>query len=93
MPYGQTADVRITYDLPDGGPRSESLIRVGRAYVSFYVFAHGDDQATVRIEVPPSFDVETRGGEIETAFDCRRPDDPDHGRLGRRPALVRLRRR
>jgi hypothetical protein len=70
VPYGQTAAVRMTYDLPDGGPRSESLIRVGRAYVSFYAFAHGDDQATVRIEVPANFDIETRGGEIETTFDA-----------------------
>ena len=41
--------LRVTYDLPDGGARSSSPIRVGRAYLSFYAFAHGDDQATVRI--------------------------------------------
>ena len=65
LPSGQTASLRVTYDLPDGGARSESPIRVGRAYVSFYVFAHGDDQATVRIEVPAGFDTATRGGDIE----------------------------
>jgi hypothetical protein len=70
VPFGKTAAVRITYDLPDGGPRSESLVRVGRAFISFFAFAHGDDQATVRIEVPPGFDVQTRGGEIEQGFDA-----------------------
>ena len=65
VPYGTTAAVRITYDLPDGGARSESPIRVGRAFVSFYALAHGDDQAVMRIVVPPGFEVETRGGDIQ----------------------------
>jgi hypothetical protein len=62
---GQATNLRVTYDLPDGGARSESPVRVGQAYLSFYVFAHGDDQATVRIEVPAGFEVTTRGGDIQ----------------------------
>lgn len=65
--YRQAADVRISYDLPDGGARSASRIRVGRAYLSFYAFAHGDDRSTVRIVVPAGYEVETRGGPIELA--------------------------
>jgi hypothetical protein len=68
--FGKTAAVRITYDLPDGGARSNSPIRIGRAYISFYAFAHGDDHATLRIEVPAGFDVETRGGEIVASADA-----------------------
>jgi hypothetical protein len=65
--FGQTADLRVTYDLPDGGARSSSPIRVGRAYLSFYAFAHGDDQATVRIVVPTGYEVDTNGGPIEVS--------------------------
>ena len=70
VPYGRTATVHITYDLPDGGARSSSPIRVGRAYVSFYAFAHGDDQATMRVVLPEGFEVQTRGGDIGTEFDA-----------------------
>ena len=62
---GHETTLRVTYDLPDGGARSSSPVRVGRAYISFYVFAHGDDEATVRIDVPPGFEVQTRGGDIQ----------------------------
>jgi hypothetical protein len=70
LAYGRTANVHITYDLPDGGARSSSPIRVGRAYVSFYAFAHGDDVATMRIELPEGYEVQTRGGDIGHAFDA-----------------------
>ncbi|MFI5292310.1 MAG: hypothetical protein ACHQ02_05555 [Candidatus Limnocylindrales bacterium] len=69
LPFGKTATVRISYDLPDGGARSASPIRVGRAYISFYAFAHGDDRATLTIDVPEGFEVSTRGGEITTRTD------------------------
>ena len=69
LSYGQTAAVRVDYDLPDGGPRSSSPIRVGRAFATFVAFAHGDDRATVKIVLPPGFDVETDGGSVETTSD------------------------
>ena len=68
--FGKTATVHISYDLPDGGARSASPIRVGRAYISFYAFAHGDDRATMTIEVPDGFEVSTRGGDIATSMDA-----------------------
>jgi hypothetical protein len=46
-------------------------IRVGRAYISFYAFAHGDDRATLTIEVPDGFEVSTRGGDIATSIDAK----------------------
>ena len=64
--YRQTAVVRIDYDLPDGGARSDSPIRVGSAFVTFAAWAHGDDRATVRIAVPAGFVVETSGDEIKS---------------------------
>ncbi len=69
LPFGKTATVHISYDLPDGGARSASPIRVGRAYISFYAFAHGDDRATLTIDVPKGFEVSTRGGDITTTID------------------------
>lgn len=70
LPFSKTATVRISYDLPDGGARSASPIRVGRAYISFYAFAHGDDRATLTIEVPKGYEVSTRGGDIATSIDA-----------------------
>jgi hypothetical protein len=60
--YGQTAEVRVTYDLPPGAPRSASDIRVGTAFVTFVAWAFGD-RASVKVEVPSSFDAEATGSD------------------------------
>jgi hypothetical protein len=57
--YGSTATLAIDYDLPDGGARSDSQVRVGAAFMTFLAYAHGDDQATVRVVVPPGYEVAT----------------------------------
>ena len=62
--YGQTTEVRLTYDLPGGKPRSASDVRVGPAFASFLAWAFGD-RGTVRIDVPPAFEVDISGGEME----------------------------
>ena len=93
LPFGKTATVRISYDLPDGGARSASPIRVGRAYISFYAFAHGDDRATLTIEVPGGLRGLDPWRRHHDQHRRRRPDDPDHGWVGRRQPLVRHRRR
>ena len=49
--YGQTARVRLTFDLPGGEPRSASDIRVGSAFATFTAWAFGD-RGSVRVEVP-----------------------------------------
>jgi hypothetical protein len=60
--YRQTARVRITFNLPGGPPRSNSAIRVGQAYATFYAWAWGDaGRASVRISIPSSYDVERAG--------------------------------
>ncbi|HET7473799.1 MAG TPA: hypothetical protein VFJ71_11785 [Candidatus Limnocylindrales bacterium] len=58
--FGETAHVRVTYDLPSGAPRSSSAIRVGTAFVTFTAWAFGD-RASVRVTLPSSFDAETTG--------------------------------
>jgi hypothetical protein len=63
--YRQTQTVRITYDLPGSKPRSDSDIRVGRAFASFYAWSSGDG-GTVRIEIPDGFDVDTYGDDVRT---------------------------
>ena len=61
-PVLQAVDRRSasTYDLPGGAPRSDSDIRVGSAFATFYAWAFGD-RGDVRIVVPAGFEVETSG--------------------------------
>jgi hypothetical protein len=61
--YHQTARIRITYDLPSGRPRSSSDIRVGVAFVTFVAWAFGD-RASVRVDIPSSFDTESTGATV-----------------------------
>lgn len=61
--YNQSLRIRITYDLPGGAPRSESDIRVGSAFATFYAWAFGDS-GDVRIVLPADFDEEVTGAEL-----------------------------
>jgi hypothetical protein len=61
--YGQRASVRLQFDLPGGKPRSASDVRVGKAFVSFLAWAFGDS-GTVRVEIPPGFEVDVSGEEM-----------------------------
>ena len=64
--YDQTANVRVSYDITGLPPRSENRSRVNNAYASFTAFGIGDDgKVTVRIVVPPGFEVETFGSDYE----------------------------
>lgn len=60
---GQSFRFRLDYQLPDGGARSKSSIRVGRAFAGFYGYAYGEEAASVRIVLPAGFKVTTREGE------------------------------
>jgi hypothetical protein len=62
--YGETARIRLTFDLPGGEPRSESDIRVGSAFATFMAWAFGD-RGSVRVEVPTGFRVEIVGADME----------------------------
>ncbi len=57
---GRTANVRVTFDLPGGPPRSASEIRAGRAFTSFYAWVNGD-RASVAIVLPDSFEANLSG--------------------------------
>ncbi len=58
--FGQTARVRLTFDLPGGEPRSASDVRVGNAFATFMAWAFGD-RGSVRVEIPDGFRVEISG--------------------------------
>ena len=68
--YGETARVRLTFDLPGGEPRSESDIRVGSAFATFTAWAFGD-RGSVRVEVPKAFRVEIVGADMERQKDSK----------------------
>ena len=61
--FGQSTTFTLSYDLPGGAPRSDSDIRVGSAFATFYAWAFGD-RGNVVIRVPAGFDVETTGSPV-----------------------------
>ncbi|MGH2407403.1 MAG: hypothetical protein ACRDF7_04885 [Candidatus Limnocylindrales bacterium] len=68
--FGSTASLLIDFDLPDGGARSTSQVRVGAAFATFVAYAFGDDQATVRVNVPAGYEVTTSGDPILSHADA-----------------------
>ena len=63
LQYKQSTGFRVDYDLPGGAPRSDSDIRVGSAFATFYAWAFGD-RGDVSIVIPAGFEVETTGSTI-----------------------------
>ena len=64
--FGKSTKFRVQYNLPGGAPRSDSDIRVGSAFATFYAWAFGD-RGSVRINVPAGFEVETSGEAVATS--------------------------
>ncbi len=64
LQYKESTKFRVDFDLPGGAPRSDSDIRVGSAFATFYAWAFGDS-GDVRIVIPAGFDVETTGSSID----------------------------
>jgi hypothetical protein len=62
--FEDTVRVRLRFDLPAGTPRSSSDVRVGVAFSTFVAWAFGDS-GQVRIEIPASFAVESRGSPLQ----------------------------
>ncbi len=62
---GETARVRLQFDLPAGEPRSDSDVRVGPAFATFLAWAFGD-RGSVRIDIPKAFDVDVSGEDMAT---------------------------
>ena len=76
--HAKTRTMRLTFDLPSGKPRSDSLIRVGQAHTAFDAWAWGDPGlGDVRIVLPPKFiaEVETVPGDRRGTARLRRPSD------------------
>ena len=69
--FGQTQRVRITFDLPGGAPRSDSNIRVGAAFSTFYAWAWGDaGQSSVSIAIPAGFEEDVIGSPMTRTSDA-----------------------
>ena len=84
---GETAHVRLQFDLPAGAPRSDSDVRVGPAFATFLAWAFGD-RGSVRIDVPKAFDVDISGEDMEASTTGGL--EGVHGDDRRRARLVRL---
>jgi hypothetical protein len=64
--YQDSAAIRLTYDLPPMGARSESFTRLNPAFATFPVFAVGDPgQSSVEVVVPERYDVELVGDPLD----------------------------
>ncbi len=86
--YQQSTQVNVTYDITGLPPRSENPWRVNAAYAAFDAFGVGDDgKVTVRVVVPPGFEVDTFGDDavvttedgntVYTATDIPNPNEFD----------------
>ena len=66
---GQARHLVITYHVPGGAPRSDSLTRLGQAFVSFCVVSNGIDEGTARLVVPSGYELEVdaHNGEFEAS--------------------------
>ncbi len=65
--YKQSRNVRLTFDLPSGKPRSDSPIRVGQAHADFVAWAWGDPGlADIRIVVPDRFQADVEAQPVGT---------------------------
>ncbi|HXG26339.1 MAG TPA: hypothetical protein VNL94_05750 [Candidatus Binatia bacterium] len=81
--YRQTATFVLRYDLVGAPPRSESPIRIGRAFSTFGVWAFGDpDRSTVTVKVPPGYATTVEGDDMTSTLGGgttlrAEPADPD----------------
>jgi hypothetical protein len=65
--YHRSATFTLRYDLVGGKPRSESPIRVTKAFVTFGVWAFGDrNLGTVEVRMPGHFASTIEGGPMAT---------------------------
>ena len=63
---GQRRTIFLQYEIIGDPPRADGVSRANPAYVSFIALAVGDDTlATVRVNVPAGFEVETVGSRID----------------------------
>lgn len=66
--YRRTTTFTLRYDLVGGAPRSEVPLRVGKAFVTFGVWAFGDDGlGSVEVRLPPGFVSSVEGDDLPRA--------------------------
>jgi hypothetical protein len=65
--FGQTRTVTVTYEIAGGAPRSDSSLRILRAYASFCVIANGVDSGSVRVSVPVGYGLQTTGTQLASS--------------------------
>ncbi len=59
--YGRSRTVVVTYDIRGGAPRSNTELRLLRAYADFCVIANGADSGSVQVSVPAGYRMDTTG--------------------------------
>lgn len=65
--YRRTTTFTLRYDLVGAKPRSEAPTRVGRAFVTFGVWAFGDrNLGSVEVRMPPGFTTTIDGDDMTT---------------------------
>ncbi len=69
---GESRQVRLTYTIPGGKPRSDTPTRAMKAYTRFCATSHGADGGSVEIRVPKGFELQARGAPLTSAVDGKR---------------------
>ena len=66
--YRGAQEIVLTFHLPGGEPRSESMVRANPAYAAFAAWAWGDaGLSDVTIRIPPEYEVNYGGDDLESA--------------------------
>jgi hypothetical protein len=66
LTYRETQRIRVQFDLPGGAPRSDSPIRVGSAFATFYAWTWGNPgRSSVTIRLPAGYVPTTNGADLE----------------------------
>ena len=65
--YNQTTRFTVRYDLEAGAPRSDSWVRVSRAFATFGVWAWGDrGLGSVEVRIPEGYETTVDGDRMQT---------------------------
>lgn len=81
--YQQSTRFTLSYDMVGGKPRSDSWVRVSRAFATFGVWAWGDaGLSTVQVRIPDDYEIQVDGDPMDPGTEGRRqtltaePDKP-----------------
>ena len=68
--YNESTRFTVRYDLRGGAPRSESWVRVSRAFATFGVWAWGDSgRSTVEVRLPAGYETTVDGDQLRIDSD------------------------